>query len=197
MKLSAFGGGIKAGGPNYCASFTYITDKAGSNTDYRQSYPAAYEQEFAHPRDINQLYGEQNLFRYLPLRNMVLRLFPGDKNEEALQIALAAQTCKTPLTISFDPADDRSAALASAGCTLVKESLGDFLRGMHHYERVRTIGSDLPMEMYAEAARCDKYIATARPVKNGRVELVHYLKEQSIAFEYHRYGSIIERPKEE
>jgi RHH-type proline utilization regulon transcriptional repressor/proline dehydrogenase/delta 1-pyrroline-5-carboxylate dehydrogenase len=68
---------------------------------------------------------------------------------------------------------------------------------MHKFERVRTIGPDIPMEMYEEAARCDKYIATARPVNNGRVELVHYLKEQSIAFEYHRYGSIIDAPKEE
>lgn len=32
-------------------------------------------------------------------------------------------------------------------------------------------------------------IATDAPVKDGRVELIHYLKEQSIAFEYHRYGS--------
>jgi RHH-type proline utilization regulon transcriptional repressor/proline dehydrogenase/delta 1-pyrroline-5-carboxylate dehydrogenase len=197
MKLSAFGGGIKAGGPNYCASFTHITDKPGSKTDYTKSYPAAYEQEFAHPRDINKLYGEQNLFRYLPLRDMVLRLFPGDSNDEVRQIVLAAKTCKTPLVISFDPADDRSSVLADTGCKLVKESLGDFLRSMHKYERVRTIGPDIPMEMYEEAARCDKYIATARPVKDGRVELVHYLKEQSIAFEYHRYGSIIERPKDE
>ena len=44
------------------------------------------------------------------------------------------------------------------------------------------------------AARIDKYIATAKPVKDGRVELIHYIKEQSISFEYHRYGSILEVP---
>ena len=33
MKLSAFGGGVKAGGPNYCACFVKITDKLGSTTD--------------------------------------------------------------------------------------------------------------------------------------------------------------------
>ena len=31
-------------------------------------------------------------------------------------------------------------------------------------------------------------------VKDGRVELIHYIKEQSISFEYHRYGSISEVP---
>ena len=70
MKLSAFGGGVKAGGPNYCACFVKITDKLGSTTDYTQSYVKAYEQEFAHARDVNNLYGEQNAFRYLPLKNM-------------------------------------------------------------------------------------------------------------------------------
>ena len=40
----------------------------------------------------------------------------------------------------------------------------------------------------------NKYIATAKPVKNGRVELIHYIKEQSISFEFHRYGSILDVP---
>ena len=51
---------------------------------------------------------------------------------------------------------------------------------MKNYERIRTCGADIPMEMYEEAARIDKYIATAKPVKDGRVELIHYIKEQSI-----------------
>lgn len=197
MKLSAFGGGVKAGGPNYCSCFVRIADRPGSRTDYVQSYAQAFEQEFAHARDINNLYGEQNVFRYLPLKNMVLRLFPGDSDEHARMVALAARTCGTPLAISFDPADDRTAALASTGCTLKKETLPEFLKSMKDYERVRTCKADIPMEMYEEAARIDKYIAAAAPVKNGRVELIHYIKEQSISFEYHRYGSILEVPSVE
>ena len=194
MKLSAFVVGVKAGGPNYCACLVKITDKPESNTDYKQSYPHAYEEEFAHVRDINKLYGEQNAFRYLPLKNMVLRLFPGDSNEEAEMIALATKLCHTPLTISFDPNDDRTTALSSTGCTLKKETLDEFLKTMRSYERIRTCGADIPMEMYEEAARRNKYIATAKPVKNGRVELIHYIKEQSISFEFHRYGSILDVP---
>ena len=96
-----------------------------------------------------------------------------------------------PLTISFEPGDDRTTALASLGCSLKKESLQEFLKSMSEYERIRTCGVDIPMEMYEGAARTDKYIATAKPVKNGRVELI---QEQSISFEYHRYGSILEIP---
>lgn len=109
-------------------------------------------------------------------------------------IALAAKTCGTPLTISFDEKDDRSLALSASGCQLRKESLSSFLSTLQSFERIRTCGADLPMELYQAAAKIDKYIATAPPVKEGRVELIHYIKEQSITFEYHRYGSITEIP---
>lgn len=194
MKLSAFGGGLKAGGPNYCSSFVQITDKAGSTTDYQKSYAEAYKKEFMYARDINNLYGEQNAFRYLPLTNMVLRLFPEDSNEQALMVIRAAEICHTPLVVSFDPEDDRTEALHSTGCTLRKETLQEFLTTLNEYERIRTCHSNIPLKMYEEAARCNKYIATAPPVKNGRIELIHYIKEQSISFEYHRYGSISEIP---
>ena len=114
---------------------------------------------------------------------------------EPVQIS-AAKTCKTPLTISFDPSDDRSASLASTGCALKKEGMIDFLASMASYERIRTCSPNIPMEMYEKAAATNKYIATAPPVKEGRVELIHYIKEQSISYEYHRYGSISEVPEE-
>ncbi|MDR0891312.1 MAG: bifunctional proline dehydrogenase/L-glutamate gamma-semialdehyde dehydrogenase [Mediterranea sp.] len=195
MKLSAFGGGIKAGGPNYCACFVNIADKPGSTTDYKQSYRRAYEEEFAHARDWNNLHGEQNAFRYLPLKGgMVLRLFEGDKLEAAQQVAFAAKLCHTPLSISVPVDCPFADELLQLGVPVQAETLESFLSTMAKYERIRTCRADLPMEMYAEAARLDKYIATATPLKNGRVELLHYIKEQSIAFEYHRYGSITEIP---
>ena len=43
MKLSAFGPGLKAGGPNYCMQFMTISDKVGTATDYKKSYAEWYE----------------------------------------------------------------------------------------------------------------------------------------------------------
>lgn len=194
MKLSAFGGGVKAGGPNYCTCFVEITDKPNSTTDYKESYAKAQQEEFTQARDINKLYGEQNAFRYLSLKNMILRLFPGDTNEQAMMIAHAARLCGTRLTISFDTEDKRMRALTGVGCTLRQESLDYFLSTMPQYERIRTCSANIPQEMYERAAASNQYIATAPPVKQGRVELIHYIKEQSISFEYHRYGSITEVP---
>ena len=65
---------------------------------------------------------------------------------------------------------------------------------MGKYERIRTCSSDIPFEIYQKASQLDKYIATSVPLKEGRIELIHYIKAQSISFEYHRYGSITEIP---
>ena len=65
---------------------------------------------------------------------------------------------------------------------------------MLNFERVRTCSPNIPREMYEFAAQHDKFICTDVPVKNGRIELIHYIKEQSVSFEYHRYGSFSEVP---
>ncbi len=193
MKLSAFGGGIKAGGPNYVACFLDFADN-GDGSDWKANYNEVWEREFAHPRDVNDLYGEQNLFRYLPLGSMALRLFLDDTLEQAEMIATAARLAGTPLDISLEATDPKADALEKAGHRVKRESLDGFIAGMQSYERFRTCSSRIPMQMYEAAAAIDKYIATAPPVREGRVELLHYIKEQSISFEYHRYGSITERP---
>ena len=193
MKLSAFGPGLKAGGPNYCGQFMYITDKPGATTDYKGSYAEWYEKEFRHARNIQpKIRGEQNVFRYLPLKGgMVLRLFGDETLEQIEMVQLAAKTVGTPLTISLDADSPFVEKLAGK---LKKESLADFCDRIKNYERVRTISQQVPDAVFEAAAQCDKYIAQSIPVKNGRIELALYIKEQSIANEYHRYGSQIEVP---
>ncbi|MBO5602265.1 MAG: proline dehydrogenase family protein [Prevotella sp.] len=192
MKLSAFGPGLKAGGPNYCAQFMTITDKAGSTTDYKKSYADWYEKEFKHARNIQpKIRGEQNVFRYLPLKNMVLRLFGDETLEQVQMVQLAAKTVGTPLTISADADHPLVKDLKNVKI----EGITAFCNSMKQFERVRTISKNIPDEVFQAAAFCDKYIAQAAPVRNGRIELAHYIKEQSISNEYHRYGSQIEVPK--
>ncbi len=193
MKLSAFGPGLKAGGPNYCTQFMNITDKAGSTTDYRKSYAEWYEKEFKHARNIQpKIRGEQNVFRYLPLSGgMVLRLFGDETLEQVQMVQLAAKTVGTPLTISAESSHPLAAKLSG----VKTENLAAFCESIKQYERVRTISASVPDVVFEAAANCDKYIAQSAPVRNGRIELTNYIKEQSISNEYHRYGSQIEVPE--
>ena len=193
MKLSAFGPGLKAGGPNYCTQFMYITDKPGSTTDYKQSYAAWYEKEFKHARNIQpKIRGEQNVFRYLPVDGgMVLRLFGDETLEQVQMVQLAAQTVGTQLIVSMDAANPLFAQLEGEK---KQENMAAFLESIKNYGRVRVISSRMPDVIREAAANYDKYIACAAPVKDGRIELALYIQEQSIANEYHRYGSQIEVP---
>ena len=196
MKLSAFGPGLKAGGPNYVIQFMEITDKPDSKTDFRKSYAEWYEKEFKHARNIQpKIRGEQNVFRYLPLeRGMVLRLFGDETPLQVEMVQLAAKTVGTPLTVSVDPSNTIRKEIKG---DVKQETLEQFLNSMGNYERVRTISTKVPESVFEKAADIDMYIAQQPPVKNGRIELAHYIKEQSIANEYHRYGSQIEIPEVE
>lgn len=196
MKLSAFGPGLKAGGPNYCAQFMHIADKATSATDYKASYAEWYEKEFKHARNIQpKIRGEQNVFRYLPLAGgMVLRLFGDETLEQVEMVQLAAKTVGTPLTISMEASHPLSGKVSGK---VKSENLAAFCESIKHYERIRTISADVPDIVFEAAANHDKFIAQALPLRNGRIELINYIKEQSIANEYHRYGSQIEVPEVE
>jgi RHH-type proline utilization regulon transcriptional repressor/proline dehydrogenase/delta 1-pyrroline-5-carboxylate dehydrogenase len=66
---------------------------------------------------------------------------------------------------------------------------------MGRYERIRAASPDLSDAIYQKAAKLGKHIAANKPLAEGRLELLHYLKEQSIAYEYHRYGSIFGEEK--
>ena len=224
MKLSAFGGGIKAGGANYVSCFVNIREKRlpkteslaegifpidefasllNSNTkrvrfkSAVQSYWHNFETEFSQERDINNLVGEENMFRYLPLKNCVLRVRPGDKLTELLMTTAASCIAGVPITISVIPHDPKAEHLQKlAGLhkkiSVVLQDEETFIRDIPKYERIRMCSPKLPKEIYLEAAKLGKYIATATPLCEGRLELLHYLKEQSITFEYHRYGSVVE-----
>jgi len=228
MKRSAFGGGIKAGGPNYVSCFLNIlnnTNLANINELFEldkstilgefktgaavlrndeklkyewavASYLKNYNEEFSIERDIHDLMGEQNIFRYLPLKNMLFRINENDSLTDVLMVLAAAKISKTPMYISLNSSDSKLnlvKTLAKATNVLIQNEQ-EFISSMKIYERIRTCTTDLSINVYNEAARLGKYIAMQLPLIEGRLELIHYLKEQSVTFEYHRYGSITEKP---
>lgn len=221
MKRSAFGGGIKAGGPNYVSCFVEFTEKDLANTSTNKqgiselvsdekeksrinfaynSYEKAWKDEFSQERDVNHIYGEENTFRYLPLKNIGLRVQESDNISDVLLILMAARKSNTPVVVSVSDADNKLQAIEKAsnmlsGIRIKKQDESIFIDEMDSYERIRTCSADLSDAIYLKAAKLGKHIATNKPLVEGRLELLHYLKEQSIAYEYHRYGSIFGEDK--
>jgi len=221
MKRSAFGGGIKAGGPNYVSCFVEFTENALSHTPVdkqgiselvsdekekarinyaSESYAKAWQDEFSQEKDVNHIYGESNTFRYLPLKNVGLRVQENDSLCDILLILMASGKSKTPVTVSMSDSDSKRQAIEKAaqmlsGIHIKIQNEDKFVEEMDSYERVRTCSPELSDAMYMKAAKFGKHIASNKPLVEGRLELLHYLKEQSIAYEYHRYGSIFGEDK--
>ncbi|PXV65105.1 RHH-type proline utilization regulon transcriptional repressor/proline dehydrogenase/delta 1-pyrroline-5-carboxylate dehydrogenase [Dysgonomonas alginatilytica] len=221
MKRSAFGGGIKAGGVNYVSCFVEFLEnesvtaetsgsplselvadeKSKARLDFAAiNYRKVWREEFFEERDVNHIYGESNIFRYLPLRKVVLRIQSNDDLSDVLLSLLAAFTAKTHLFVSIDADNNKLKTIEKAvsiikGIDIIIQNEEQFIADMDKYERVRTCSADLSDSVFAKAAKFGKHIATQKPLVEGRLELLHYMKEQSIAFEYHRYGSIFDEHK--
>lgn len=220
MKRSAFGGGIKAGGVNYVSCFVEFTEKVVPAPDLElplnelitdektrarlnyafDSYKRMWETEFSKERDVNHIYGETNIFRYLPLKSVGLRVQENDDLCDLLLILSAAHAAKTSLTVSIAGGDkklpvlEKAAAILSGTHVKVQDE-EKFIEEMDTYERIRSCSPNLSDAVYQKAAKLGKHIASDKPLIEGRIELLHYLKEQSIANEYHRYGSIFGEDK--
>ncbi len=216
MKNSAFGGGTKAGGVNYVSCFVNFEEEQLNNGESKNhplsdlltedkdkerlnyaysSICKAWDEEFSAERLTKKLNGELNTFRYLPLKNCALRVLESDNLVDILITMLACSTTKTPLTVSIGSRDPRIPFLERATNILPKVSLKfddktSFLDSMINYERIRTCTPNFSDTFYKTAAELGIHITTAPPLIEGRLELLHYLKEQSISFEYHRYGSV-------
>ena len=69
MGKSAFGPGLKAGGPNYVAQFIrfHEADAGWRLRRAARRLPAAWDEEFGGEHDPCQMLGEENIRRYLPV----------------------------------------------------------------------------------------------------------------------------------
>lgn len=218
MKRSAFGGGVKAGGANYVSCFVEFSEK-NEITDCNSSsllsrilrdeksktrlnyaalnYAEVWNNVFSKECDINHIYGESNKFRYLPLEKIAIRIQAEDDLCDIFLCLLAASIAKVHVTISIDADSSKISDLRMAIAIVKNTDINiqteeQFLDSMDRYERIRTCGSCLSDSFFTRAADLGKYIALQKPLIEGRLELLHYVKEQSIAFEYHRYGSIFD-----
>jgi len=222
-KRSAFGAGIKAGGPNYVSCFVEFTEKPISGAEHStpfsdlvkhkrdidrvnfafSNYQKLRKEGLFRDNDVSQIYGEKNIFRYRWVRNVGFRVHDNDNIGDILLVMMAADMTLCALTVSVSENNPYLEVLQKAAAGLNEflihitiEDEAEFIERMELYERIRTVspesGSDA---LYQRAAQLGKYIADRKPLVEGRIELLHYLKEQSIACEYHRYGSVFGEEK--
>ena len=181
-KRSSVGPGAKAGGPNYAARLgTWHPVDSGLSDDEwlaaaRASDEAAWQAEFGVEHDPSGLFCESNILRYRPLARVALRIEPGAAPRDIERVRAGAERCGTAL-IESHATGETSAAFASR-----LGSLG--------VDRVRVLGA-CSRELRIAANDAGVHIADDPVTAEGRVELLHYLREQAISRTTHRYGNIL------
>ncbi|MGJ3239192.1 MAG: bifunctional proline dehydrogenase/L-glutamate gamma-semialdehyde dehydrogenase [Anaerolineae bacterium] len=200
-KKSAFGY-AKAGGPNYTYALSRWRDKDDDErallAQAHKSYSAAWTTHYAIEHDPSQILGESNVFRYRKLERILLRLTADCAELDLQRVLIATQYCNVPLYISVSTDMTPPAILnldSWRHVTVVVEKEEAFISQIHstpyrYNQRVRALApvSDAVRQATIEA---HVMIADAPVVSNGRLELRHYLKEQSITQTTHRYGNIV------
>ncbi len=237
MGKSAFGPGIKAGGPNYVLQLMHFTqtalpssDQGPANEPLRhlleeikqcdelapeesvqiiaaiRSYAEQMSEEFGVAHDHFRLVGQDNFRRYLPIRELRIRVHPDDTPFELLARVAAASTAGCRITVSYPegwPATDQTRRVLdwldratdpwAAAIEFVEETEEQLVEVIRegHTLRVRYASpARVPYVVRLAAAETGIYLADAPVLAHGRLELLWYFEEQSISDNYHRYGNL-------
>jgi RHH-type transcriptional regulator, proline utilization regulon repressor / proline dehydrogenase / delta 1-pyrroline-5-carboxylate dehydrogenase len=162
-----------------------------------QSYLENYENEFSQEKDYCNVRGEDNHFRYIPLKKVVIRVSKDDSIFETVSRILAARVSKVAFTLSIDsdnklyPFIKSAKELFGIDDFLIAQGVQEFMDTMAEYDRV--IYSDIakvPTKVFEKSAQTLTFIVRQKPMMEGRLELLNYFIEQAVSHSYHRYGNI-------
>jgi RHH-type proline utilization regulon transcriptional repressor/proline dehydrogenase/delta 1-pyrroline-5-carboxylate dehydrogenase len=211
---------MKVGGPNYLLQLADrknipalvmhpisddIVDLEGAllqlgvtEKEKRDFYKAAssmafwWDNYFTKPRTLRYLVGQDNILSYLPHEEITVLFQDKDSLFDLFLVLAAARTagCKVHAVASFK----QHRKLFRQGPL---EKL--FLRFGWDYSTMQELPegsthiralSCPPNDLFHEAMDINI------PSLHGRLELIHYVREVALSYDYHRYGSLMEREQE-
>lgn len=175
-----------------------FSDEEQSLWDQSITSYAEWAERFRHSVDPARLQGQDNLFGYRPATNLTYRMQRHDRPIDVLRTLVAAEKAKCPLRISFRPGEtpfpgaEFQKTLAGIPLfSVVEETELQFLEHVRQgkYPRIRLLSP--PRESFYHAVSDSASVLLDAPVlRNGRFELLHFLREVSISIDYHRYGNL-------
>ncbi|NYF12978.1 RHH-type proline utilization regulon transcriptional repressor/proline dehydrogenase/delta 1-pyrroline-5-carboxylate dehydrogenase [Pseudoclavibacter sp. JAI123] len=154
----------------------------------------AWAEEFGRDRDVQGLYAERNVFRYLTFPGEItVRLSEDARVADLLRVVAAGLVAGAQLRVStgVELPSAAKAALAGAGVRMRAESDAEFLSaaGSLRGGRMRLIGGDAVALARAVDGRVDLAIYSGAVTESGRVETLPFLREQAVSITAHRFGT--------
>jgi RHH-type proline utilization regulon transcriptional repressor/proline dehydrogenase/delta 1-pyrroline-5-carboxylate dehydrogenase len=225
-KRSVVGPGAKAGGPNYVLQLCRVRDDGRPTAEaqpdasvralleaIRKHWALSAEElaslkaaaasdaywmatEFGSGHDEAALFCEANVLRYRPLPSVIVRVATGPAASPfaLARVVLAAVAAGvTGLTLSVDPGA-RGSSPQLPGIPVVAESENEVVTRLAEAReaRLRLLGDEPGLTALEPAVHVD----ARAPVLLGRIELLRYLREQTVSRTLHRFGSVVPAPDE-
>ena len=195
MGKSAFGSGIKVGGYNYITQFLKYTDKSIKRYDisdpvinemaheneqfivnaknYNHWFNVYFSKEIDHGLIPNMV----NILKFIKLDRIAVRLVESDSVCDMLSMIYAASLCSNKVYVSAEKSVEKKLVDKS----VIYENADDFIKQISGFSRIRYASkSSVENGVYDAAAKTGIYVATAPVLGFGRLELLHYLQEQTI-----------------
>jgi len=165
-----------------------------------QSYLENFENEFDQEHDYFDLRGEDNIFRYLPLNKVALRVNKNDSFFDVFSRIIGAKLCGVNLHVSIDAGLENKVVsflyekkdqLFDIDDIVLRENEEEFIKCFKNIDRIMYANEEqISQLVFSQAAKVPTFIIRSKPLMEGRLELLHYFQEQSISHSYHRYGNI-------
>jgi len=206
MGQSAFGPGIKAGGPSYVAQLMdfqgtaepdgfdlaneklkALATRVPSVEPALRSYVKQAHDEFNGEKEHLRLLGQDNLRRYRSIERLCICLHADDTKYEIAARIGAAHAVGCTVSITGTGAEDwRDFAHVVAEPDVKK------------FDRLRyATPIRVPEAIRRAANEACIHIADTPVLTEGRLELLWYVEEQSFSNDYHRYGNLGPRFEEQ
>lgn len=200
---------------DFCERLRALQDEFELDSDEVERFVVAAQSlehwmgcEFSKSHDHFRLVGEDNFRRYLPVREVRVRVDPLDSIFEVLVRVVASRTASCHTLVSFaaaaeHPAESLLEQLTADWAAQIEfvhetdEQLAEVVRA-YQRGRVRFARPErVPEIVQNAAAERGAYLASEPVQADGRIELLWYFQEQSLAQVYHRYGNLGARSNEQ
>lgn len=165
------------------------------------SYERNQREEFGAEHDHFRLVGQDNVRRYLPVGDVRVRVHAEDSAFDIFARACAAQVAGCRVVISAPPGVESAAVRRLEQLTeswagaieFVEETDAQLAQAIAagQVDRVRYAAPDRASLEVLRAGNAANGCVVSVPVSaEGRLELLWYVREQSISTDYHRYGNL-------
>jgi RHH-type proline utilization regulon transcriptional repressor/proline dehydrogenase/delta 1-pyrroline-5-carboxylate dehydrogenase len=167
-KASSFGLGMKAGFDNYILQFF-------EQSDEQTPYQKIWNDYFTKNHPLQLITGQNNSLFFRPHQKIFFFLQESDDKQDVALVTHAAAIAGTELIIGGTSGLDAD--------TFTKAILAT------PQARIRTL-SPPPQALAQQWAKTCSIVDTAVPSLDGLLELLHFVREISLSYDYHRYGNL-------